>query len=126
MYSESMSVLPGGPTFHGDYNQPCPSEVCFDECDSCYLSGGTWATFDALMWWTQGMPIPALVTTGPQRFGGVLNAPTTSILFGNTLVDNDVRAGGRLNVGAWVNCERTIGFGGAFFDLQRAATNYNA
>src|SRR6185295_9225845 len=39
--------------------------------------------------------------------------------------DNDVRAGGRVNAGTWLNCERTIGFGGAFFDLERAATNYN-
>lgn len=112
-------------TFNGYYDRYCPPPVCFPECDHCEVPGGTWATFDALMWWTQGMSTPPLVTTGSQPFGGVLSNPTTVILFGNTRYDNDVRAGGRVNAGTWLNCERTIGFGGAFFDLQRAATNFN-
>jgi hypothetical protein len=113
----------GGATFSGYYDHFCPPRVPFPE--HCQLPGGAWATFDALLWWTQGMPVPALVTSGSPQFGGALNDPLVRVLYGNQTIDNDLRAGGRLNIGAWINDERTLGFGGAFLDLQRGVANYS-
>jgi len=116
----------GGATFNGYYDRNCPPDFPLPECGSCRLPGGTWATFDYLMWWSRGASLPALVTTGSQNFGGTLSDPAVKVIFGNQRVDTDLRSGGRLNIGTWLDCERTFGLGGAFFDLQRSVTNFDA
>jgi hypothetical protein len=58
---------------------------------------------DGLMWWTNGTHVPALLATSPngtpRSEAGVLGSDTTKIIFGESWIDNDLRAGVRLRVG---------------------------
>lgn len=66
-------------------------EVC------CGTSGSgpnwLWGRAEYLGWWTEGMHVPALVTTGP------VDSPTNVLLFGNTSLNSDGRSGGRFTLG---------------------------
>jgi len=91
-------------------------------CDSCNLSGDAlcgapsriWVEFDVLYWRLAGDPLPPLVTTSPTNpltpvaQAGVL--PGATVLVGNQDFNNDPRPGVRLNIGAWMNDSRTLGF----------------
>src|SRR5207344_153164 len=63
------------------------------------LAGGSfWAEAEYLYWQTKGDGLPALVTTGVT---GVLGAPGTSVLFGQSTVNDDWRSGVRVRAGYW-------------------------
>lgn len=59
-----------------------------------------WAEAGYLAWSVTGDKLPALVTTAPVgtplAVAGVLGQPTTTVLFGNSSVNNDWRSGGRI------------------------------
>jgi hypothetical protein len=113
---------------------------CCDVCDDCvascgYWDGtcpplydceipyGTWVTVDYLMWWTRGQSLPPLVTTGSQT--GSMSDPNVRVLFGDERVDTNLRSGGRINIGTWLNTQQTWGIGASFLDLQNVARNYD-
>ena len=113
---------------------------CCDTCDECvascgYWDGtcpplydceipyGTWVTVDYLMWWTRGQSLPPLVTTGSQT--GSMSDPNVRVLFGDERVDTNLRSGGRINIGTWLNTQQTWGIGASFLDLQNVARNYD-
>ena len=64
-----------------------------------------WAEVDYLAWSVTGDKLPALVTTAPVGtplgIAGQLGQPTTTVLFGNSSVNNDWRSGGRITAGYW-------------------------
>ena len=64
-----------------------------------------WGRAEYLLWWTDQMNVPPLVTTSPagtlQDEAGVLGQPDTSILFGNTGLKNEAQSGGRFTLGRW-------------------------
>jgi hypothetical protein len=74
----------------------------------CGPPGRFWLRADYLLWWTNGMRLPPLVTTSPAGTqvdrAGVLGYPNTSILFGNTTVGDDGRSGFRTTLGMWLDC----------------------
>ena len=59
-----------------------------------------WLEADFLGWTVTGDRLPALVTTSPAGtpapLAGVLGAPGTTVLFGNSTVNDDWRAGGKV------------------------------
>lgn len=80
------------------------------ECDSCQSSDvvpcrvvSYWGRAEYLLWWTKGMQVPALVTTGPtdanQDQAGVL--PNAAVFFGDQRQNDDGRNGGRFTLGGW-------------------------
>ncbi len=75
--------------------------------------GQAWASADYLLGWFSGDRLPPLVTTSPagtpRLQAGVLGFPTTSVLFGNEIVNGDLRYGFRLGGGYWLTPERTLG-----------------
>jgi hypothetical protein len=89
-----------------------------------------WVDTEYLLWWMKGAALPPLVTASPAGTpaaqAGVLGAPTTSILFGGTSVNDDARSGGRLTLGAWLNDCRTFGVEGDFFMLASKTTTFAA
>jgi hypothetical protein len=93
-------------------------------------SGQFWAGVDYLAWTVKGDHLPALVTTspvgGPPASAGVLGAPGTSVLFGNSNVDNGWRSGGRLRAGYWFDPQHSKGIEFSFFDLENASTGFAA
>jgi hypothetical protein len=70
--------------------------------------GGWYMRAEYLYWWADGMQVPALVTTSPngtsRTNAGVLGEPGTSILFGNSGLNNDGQSGGRISFGRWLEC----------------------
>jgi hypothetical protein len=60
-----------------------------------------------LLWWSNGNPLPPLVTTSPagtsRPNAGVLGQPGTEILYGNQTIDTLARSGGRLTMTRWLD-----------------------
>ena len=89
-----------------------------------------WAEADALAWSVKGDHLPALVTTSPVGTplfsAGVLGAPGTTVLFGNSDVNDDWRAGGRITAGYWFDPSRSRGIEASFFGLGDVSTGFTA
>jgi hypothetical protein len=87
-----------------------------------------WAEVDYLAWTVKGDHLPPLVTASPAGTplaqAGVLGAPGTTVLFGDSSVNNGWRSGGRLQAGYWFNPQRNKGIEVSFFDLQGASTGF--
>jgi hypothetical protein len=105
----------------GGCNQPFCSACC------CFPPGRFWVRAEYLYWWTEGMRLPPLVTSGPSiDQPGYLGSSGTLILFGNNLYNGFGRSGVRLTSGVWLNSCQTIGLEGDYYALQTASTNYSA
>lgn len=103
----------GGPTFDG----------C---CNACGPPGLVWLRAEYLYWWTQGMYVPPLVTTGPSaQQPGYLDTPGTTILFGDEHI-NDYGRSVRFTVGTWLDACQTLGIEGDYYFVGTANTNYFA
>ena len=89
-----------------------------------------WAEANYLAWSVSGDKLPALVTTAPVGtplgVAGVLGQPTTTVLFGNSSVNNDWRSGGRITGGYWFDPQRSRGIEASFFGLENASTGFAA
>ena len=76
-------------------------------------TGQFWIGVDYLAWSVKGDHLPALVTTSPAGTpllqAGVLGAPLTTVLFGNSTVNGGWRSGGRLQAGYWFDPQRSRG-----------------
>ncbi|WP_156936859.1 BBP7 family outer membrane beta-barrel protein [Bradyrhizobium sp. WSM2254] len=89
-----------------------------------------WAEAEYLAWSVSGDKLPALVTTAPDGtplgVAGVLGQPTTTVLFGNSSVNNDWRSGGRITGGYWFDPQRSRGIEASFFGLENASIGFAA
>jgi hypothetical protein len=78
----------------------------------------------------KGDSLPPLVTSSPagtpQSQAGVLGAPGTSVLFGGSAVNDDLRSGGRFTVGCWLDDCQKVGILGDYFLLESKATGFSA
>lgn len=102
-----------------------------DASGCCVGSRGRfWIRGEVLAWWIDGFSVPALVTTsetGTARAdAGVLTRPTTSVLFGNSSVNDDLRIVGRLTVGGWFDAARRSGVEAVLFGVESGGTQYSA
>jgi len=91
--------------------------------------GSFWAEAEYLYWQTKGDKLPALVTTGSSAVlatAGVLGAPDTSVLFGQSTVNQDWRSGVRVRAGYWFDPARTVGIEAHFFGLENISTDFFA
>ena len=82
-----------------------------------------------LVWWTKGNNVPALVTESPNGTprpdAGVLEQPTTEIVFGDTGIDGNARLGLRLTVGYWLDDCQINGLEATWFSLGDGANTGN-
>ena len=89
-----------------------------------------WAEVDYLAWNVKGDRPPPLVTTSPAGTSlpqaGVIGAPGTTVLFGDSSVNGGWRSGGRLQAGYWFDPSRKKGIEVSFFDLENASTGFAA
>jgi hypothetical protein len=111
-----------------------------DECSACSGSGcevcrgvrsplsGLYGHVQYLYWWTDGMYVPALVTTSPdgtaRTDAGVRSALGTEVLFGEESINGYGRAGGRVTLGYWFGGGRQHAIEGDYFALGDAKDNY--
>ena len=86
-----------------------------------------WAKFDVLLWWREGRDLPPLVTTDPisedSTTAGIL--PDATILLGNQRETSDMAAGGRIDVGFWMEEHQCWGIGNRFFGLGQDSTKFH-
>lgn len=87
-----------------------------------------WAEIDYLGWSAKGDRLPPMITTSPAGTplpqAGVVGAPGTTVLFGNSAVNDGWRSGGRLQAGYWLDPQRNRGIEVSFFDLQNSSTGF--
>jgi Putative beta barrel porin-7 (BBP7) len=79
-----------------------------------------WIEADYLLWTVKGDKLPALVSTG------TLGAPGTTVLFGDSAVNDRWRSGGQIKAGYWFDPQHNWGIEGSFFGLQDVSTGFNA
>ncbi len=85
--------------------------------------GRFWGELEFLYWQTKGDALPALMTSGAT---GALGAPGTTVLFGDSSVNQDWRPGGRIRAGYWFDDFHITGLEAHFFGLASTSTNFNA
>jgi hypothetical protein len=120
---------PDGPDMNGDGCGPACGPACGRCCGRCGCPVTPyWVQLDALLWWTKGMEVPPLVTTDTATGtnAGTFLSPTVSILAGGGSILNDVQAGGRLQLGAWLNDCGTVGIQGDYLALGGDSYNFGA
>ena len=88
--------------------------------------GRLWVSTDYLLWATSPQSLPTLVTTSPAGTPpgdiGILGAPGTSVLFGDTDALGPMRSGGRLRAGYWWDPRQEQGIEAGWFGLTNATT----
>jgi hypothetical protein len=81
--------------------------------------GRIWVGAEYLWWAGKGDRLPPLVSSSPagtpRAQAGVLDTPGATTLFGDEFFNNDLRSGGRLTVGLWLNDCRTWGLEASTF-----------
>jgi len=105
---------PGEPFAKADW--ACGPPSCF------------WLKGEYLLWWIKDSHIPALITTGvpgATALPGVLGQPDTTVLFGGSDVDNQMREGGRFSGGFWLDNCHTIGLEGSYFFLGSRSVRFD-
>ncbi len=106
----------------------CASCTNYDSCTSCGTSncccgppGWLWVRGEYLLWWADGMRIPALVTGSTDGTAaadaGVLGVGSTQVLYGNEEVLEGGRSGFRIRFGGWFGDCRKLGWEADYFDL---------
>jgi hypothetical protein len=101
------------------YSEPCTS--CTGVCGP---PGRLWAEADFLLWWMKGTPLPPLVATGPAGLLATALPSGFTTLFGDKSVNEDLRAGGRVIVGGWIDHDQTIGVEANVLFLENRATRF--
>jgi hypothetical protein len=93
---------------------------------------GWWARADYLVWAVQGSGLPALVTANPagtpRAQAGVLGFPDTTVMYGNHVVNNEMRSGFRVE-GGWLgdpDWTFPIGIMANFFRLESQSEGFRA
>ena len=84
-----------------------------------------WVRADYLMWWVQGNRLPPLVTTSPAGTPRP-DAGQGAVLFGGQSVDDDLRHGVRLTMGAWLDACQDWGIEGHYLYVGDAGGGYEA
>ena len=106
---------------------------CQDPCMSCCTPyvGRLWVRPEYLLWWTKGFRVPPLVTTSSDTTptsptSGALGQAGTTILFGNELLNNDVRSAGRIGVGYWLDPCKMAAIEGSYIGFGEETSNFAA
>jgi hypothetical protein len=93
-------------------------------------AGQFWAEVDYLAWTVKGDKLPPLVTSSPpgtiRSQAGVLGFPGTSVLFGDSTVNDGWRSGLRAQIGYWFDSQKTRGLEGGAFGLEQVSTGFSA
>ncbi|MCA9120361.1 MAG: BBP7 family outer membrane beta-barrel protein [Planctomycetaceae bacterium] len=94
------------------------------------LGGRAWVRGEYLLWTTDSLRTPALITTSPtgtaRATAGVLGEAGTSVLYGISSINNDSISGGRLRGGFWFGDAQKVGVEGDLFMLREQTSEYQA
>ena len=120
-------VAQSGAVAAGACEEDC-TEFCGLPC--CSPPGRFWLRADYLMWWTNGMQLPPLVTTSPigtpiDQAGALPPFGNATVVYGNQTVANDGRSGFRTASGMWLDACHGWGIEFDYFTLGEGASNYD-
>ena len=91
-------------------------------------AGRLWLRSEYLHWWTDGMNVPALVTSSPdgtsQPTAAVLGESGTSVLFGNREMNDGSVGGFRFSGGFFITPQRTFAIEAEYFQLGEQDDRY--
>jgi hypothetical protein len=92
------------------------------------VPGEWWIRADYLHWWTSGSPLPPLLTTSPVGVvpPGTIGAPTTTVLFGDELVNTRSTPSARFRLGRWCDPCHRWGIEAEYFSIGGNSTAYEA
>ena len=109
---------------------PYPNRCCEPACCWQPLANRLEARGEWLLWWGKGNSVPALVTSGPstqtQTQAGILGAPGTVVLFGDSDLNDAARSGARLTVDCWLTCDHSLGLEAQCFGLGDNTASFQA
>ena len=101
-----------------------------DEAKTWGPSGRVWGSVEYLLWRTDGLDLPPLVTTSPpgtaREDAGVLGLPDTQILYGAEDILTSTRNGLRFRGGVWFDRMYQIGLQGEYFALESTSDSFFA
>jgi hypothetical protein len=119
---------PDAPPVNRPYSEPscCREMFCAPRHPVCGPEGRFWASAEYLLWWFEGNRVPPLVTTSPPASNGVLGLPGTTVLFGDSRLEENPHSGARFTLGYWLNEAQTIGIEGGYFFLGSRAEEFTA
>jgi hypothetical protein len=103
--------------------RPCVCRTCQRSCGPTF-----WAEADYLLWQTKSMRVPALATTSTDETAdnpGALDDPATSILFGDTEMNDGAQSGGRFELGMWLNPSQCNGIEVSYLFLDEEQTSFH-
>lgn len=120
-----------------DLRAPVPdADVCPQERFSDYAFTGVvrpdlwWFDANYLLMWTNGNPLPPMVTTNPslppRSQAGVLGVGDTEVLLGGNRVDDGGRSGVALTAGRWLDDCQDLGFQVGWFFVGDPSNDLNA
>ena len=94
------------------------------------LSERLWLRTEYLLWWTDRMDAPPLVTGSPAGTpgpeAGVLGFPDTNVLYGGGEVNERIANGFRLNGGFWLTRQRVFAIEGEYFRFADQEQSFSA
>jgi hypothetical protein len=93
--------------------------------DNCYDACGVSARVEYLMWWSHGRGLPPLATTSPtgtpRVLAGRLDQNDTTVRIGDSDIGQDMRSGGRVTLGRFLDASRELSVNGRFWGLEDGA-----
>src|SRR5437660_5634901 len=120
-------ALPGAP-FTGFAVAPILPPAAFSPPPT--LAGRFWIDNEVLLWWIEGVHLPALVTTSPPGTpaakAGVLGTPGTTSIYGPGSQDNNMRFGYRTTFGAWLDDAYRFAIEANFLITANGGNQFNA
>lgn len=87
---------------------------------------GSWGSLESQLVWSKGRYLTALATTSTNPADrGVINAPTTTTLFGQQAIGSDAQLGARITAGVWLNPSHCTGVGVRFWGIEGDRTAFD-
>jgi hypothetical protein len=99
----------------------------------CSPPGRFWLRTDAMLWWTNGIHLPPLVTSNSAGNAPIIGQPGTEIVFGSDNFLNEEqnaylrggRGGARITLGGWLDRCHRWGVEADWLTLSGLSTNYS-
>lgn len=128
---ENAPVAGGVPFVEGTIcEEPSCQQCCASLCGCRPCQSPLWLQSELLLWGVKGQYVPDLLTRSPAGTPatdiGVLGLPTTDTIFGRDRISDDLRIGGRVRGGIWLNECRKYGLEADFFYLGDDDDNIRA
>lgn len=82
-----------------------------------------WVSAEYLAWWTRAMSTPPLVSTAARGNPAILGQGGEVLYGGDDVLDN-IRQGGRLRAGFWLDACRTCAIEGEYFALANSSDTF--